>query len=343
MQDNISSTENGHIIELLSAYVDGRVTTVERLSVETHLASCAGCRNHLRSLQATVALLHDLPVVPAPRSFYIYPNMVPQKRKSPLAALFRPSWAFGALRLAASVASMLLVIVLAVDALGPVGSRGAAAPMPSALSGARAPERSGPDAMPSQTAYASAALTAPTQAASAATAAPAAPVVGAASVPSPEAAREALPTTAPAATVAPSTAATPAPSAASLPPGAATQFSVGPLAPTAVPTVSAKALTAATPAVAAGATPSPATIPSADAAVQSATVATPTPSAAAAEVGKVLPLAPQPFSAPTTESAQPSASANEGDLTSPLRALEVGLAALVVALVALALLVRRAS
>lgn len=338
MQDNISSTENGHIIELLSAYVDGRVTTVERLSVETHLASCAGCRNHLRSLQATVALLHDLPVVPAPRSFYIYPNMVPQKRKSPLAALLRPSWAFGALRLAASVASMLLVIVLAVDALGPVGSRGAAAPPPSVGYGAGAPQDLGPDSAPTQAAYASAFVTA----VPAATPASAAPAVSAAVAPSPDAARAALATAVPAATVVPPAAATPAPSGAGLPPGAATQFSVGPLAPTAVPTVSAKALTAVeTATLAAVATPSPK--PQADTTAQPAAVATPSPSVAAAEIGKVLPPAPQPFGAPTTESAQPSPSAGTGDVTSPLRPLEVGLAVLVVALVALALVARRAS
>ena len=45
----------------LSAYIDSRLTPVERLRVDAHLPHCPSCRGQLASLQATVALLHELP------------------------------------------------------------------------------------------------------------------------------------------------------------------------------------------------------------------------------------------------------------------------------------------
>jgi hypothetical protein len=356
MQTETTTSHSSDVADLLSAYIDGRVTPAERLNVETHVAVCAECQSQLRSLQATVALLHGLPVMPAPRTFYIYPGMVPEKRKSPLAALLRPAWVYGALRLAASVASLLLVMVIAADALGPLGPQ-AAAPLQVQPANRGAAQGATLDLSPTQPAAAPGAATA---APAPAAPAPTAPVVAAAvpmtaaaplASPSPGMAREALAT--PATPVAPPAAATatpatamagPAPGTAATPPAGLTAAT-----PTPLPATVAKAgPDGPTPTLVGGAAPSPTSRPSADTAVQPLAVATPAPSPAAAETSRYLPPAPQvpapqPTGAPSTGVAQPDAADSGAGLPSPVRALEAALAVVVIALVALALLARRAS
>ena len=116
-----------HVGELLSAYIDGRLTPGERLRVETHLPVCEECRADLVSIQATVGLLKSLPIVATPRPFYVYPDMVPARRsRFDLGAIFKPGWAYGMLRLATSAAAILLVVVLAADAMSLSAPRAAA-------------------------------------------------------------------------------------------------------------------------------------------------------------------------------------------------------------------------
>jgi len=55
--------------EELSAYLDGELTSPEQDEAERHIQSCEDCRQSLESLRQTVALLHDLPPLPLPRSF----------------------------------------------------------------------------------------------------------------------------------------------------------------------------------------------------------------------------------------------------------------------------------
>src|SRR5512137_811412 len=118
MQDKLDPLTDSHLGELLSAYIDGRLTPGERLRVETHLPACSACRAELIALQETITLLKGLPVVATPRPFYVYPEMVPARpSRFGLGALLRPGWAFGALRVATSLAAMLLVVVVAADAL----------------------------------------------------------------------------------------------------------------------------------------------------------------------------------------------------------------------------------
>lgn len=118
-----------HVTDLLSAYMDNRLTPGERLRVEAHLPNCPSCRARLESLQSTVALLHSLPIVPTPRPFYIYPETTPAAQpRLNLGRLLRPGWAYGYLRLATSLVAVLLVAVTAADALT-VASPRAAAPL----------------------------------------------------------------------------------------------------------------------------------------------------------------------------------------------------------------------
>jgi len=64
---------------LLSPYLDQRLSLLERVFVEGHLAGCALCGSELESLRATVDLLHRVPMVSVPRSFAVA-AMEPKRR-----------------------------------------------------------------------------------------------------------------------------------------------------------------------------------------------------------------------------------------------------------------------
>lgn len=118
-----TTNQQMHVSEMLSALLDNRLTPGERLTVETHLAHCSDCRSELDSLQETVNLLRELPVVPVPRPFYINPSMLPASRgRLHLPVFLDRAWAYGALRMATSAVAMLLVVVVAADALLLTGS-----------------------------------------------------------------------------------------------------------------------------------------------------------------------------------------------------------------------------
>lgn len=72
--------------EMLSPYIDGQLSPGERGLVEGHIEGCEACCQELASLQATVNLLHHVPIVSPPRSFAIA-EVVPQRRAAPLTAL----------------------------------------------------------------------------------------------------------------------------------------------------------------------------------------------------------------------------------------------------------------
>jgi len=100
-------------LELLSCYIDGRLSREEREELERHLAACERCREELQSLRWTVGLLHALPMVRVPRSFAI-PR--PSARGTGV-ALF---W----LRTATALAAALLLIVISADLLQSLGGLG---------------------------------------------------------------------------------------------------------------------------------------------------------------------------------------------------------------------------
>jgi anti-sigma factor (TIGR02949 family) len=57
---------SGHVIDLLSSYIDGEVSDGERERIGRHLAECDACRRHLGSLQGVVAMVKSVPAVAAP-------------------------------------------------------------------------------------------------------------------------------------------------------------------------------------------------------------------------------------------------------------------------------------
>lgn len=90
--------------QLLSAYLDRQLSPGDLRRVELHLADCHGCREELRSLESTVALLHRLPQVSPSRSFRIA-RTEPSRRWTPVPAL----------RLATVGAAMLLILAFTAD------------------------------------------------------------------------------------------------------------------------------------------------------------------------------------------------------------------------------------
>jgi len=103
-------SEHEWVGESLSAYIDGELAGRERARVEQHLKECQACAEDLRTLRQTVALLKELPVIPAPRSFAVRPRV----------AKFRPApapsaWGYGLLKGATAIAALLLVLLIGGD------------------------------------------------------------------------------------------------------------------------------------------------------------------------------------------------------------------------------------
>jgi len=96
--------------ETLSAYIDGELAGRERARVEQHLKECQACAENLRTLRQTVALLKELPVIPAPRSFAVRPR-VARPRPAPAPS----AWGYGLLKGATAIAALLLVLLIGGD------------------------------------------------------------------------------------------------------------------------------------------------------------------------------------------------------------------------------------
>jgi hypothetical protein len=112
--------------EMLSLYIDDRLTAVERDLVKYHTETCKDCRLELESLEATVQLLHRMPVALAPRSFTLAQAQGRQARipivtpiadwMHGMAAVVIPNTKW--LRMATAAAVILLVVMLAGDLTG---------------------------------------------------------------------------------------------------------------------------------------------------------------------------------------------------------------------------------
>lgn len=96
----------------LSAYLDGELTSRQKQRVEEHLLACEPCRRDLAQLERTVALLRRAPMRPVPRSFAL-----PASAQSKQAAYRRWNSAYGVLRTASVMVSLLLVLLFSGDAL----------------------------------------------------------------------------------------------------------------------------------------------------------------------------------------------------------------------------------
>ncbi len=100
--------EHTRIQALLSAYLDGEVSTEDQSAVEEHLEGCRACTEDLRTLRQTVELLHTLPAV-APRRSFTLRHLATEER--------RPwwAWSFPYLRSATAAALALLLLVVSGD------------------------------------------------------------------------------------------------------------------------------------------------------------------------------------------------------------------------------------
>jgi len=103
-------SEHQWVGESLSAYIDGELTPRERTRVEQHLKECPACAEDLRTLRQTVALLRELPVIPAPRSFAVRPQ-VAKLRPAPAPS----AWGYGLLKGATAIAALLFVLLIGGD------------------------------------------------------------------------------------------------------------------------------------------------------------------------------------------------------------------------------------
>lgn len=106
-----TNREHRSAAENLSAYIDGELTTAERVRLERHLATCADCRRDVETLRETVALLRRVPLKPAPRSFAL-----PASARAVQARRRRWNAAFGVLRSATVTIATVLLLVFAGDA-----------------------------------------------------------------------------------------------------------------------------------------------------------------------------------------------------------------------------------
>ena len=100
---------------MLSEYMDNRLGSEDRVLVESHLEACEACSSELESLRMAVQLLHRVPLVSVPRSFTI---AVPEPRREGVLGASSLRW----LRPATAVATVVLVVLLAVDFLNIAGS-----------------------------------------------------------------------------------------------------------------------------------------------------------------------------------------------------------------------------
>ena len=100
-------SEHERVRDLLSLYLDGRVSKAERALVERHLTSCADCARDWATLRVTLAAVREMPRVRAPRSFALPRTMAKQPRATP--------WAYPLLRGATAIATFLFAVVLGMD------------------------------------------------------------------------------------------------------------------------------------------------------------------------------------------------------------------------------------
>lgn len=135
--------------EALSEYLDGRIGGPALVRLDRRLADCGVCRDELESLRNTVMLLRELPVASPGRSFALAaPPPEPARSRSSSPARV-PQWVYAG---AASMAAILLVVLVSADATGLLapdeprakGELAAAAPAIKETEGAEAGSRVSP-------------------------------------------------------------------------------------------------------------------------------------------------------------------------------------------------------
>ena len=110
-------------VELLSAYLDGRLSPSDSVKLESRLGSDPQLQAVMDDLRTARGLLRQLPQRSVPRNFTLTPKMAGLKAPVPRA--------YPSLRLATVLAALLFIITFAVNGFAPLAaSRLAAAPAP---------------------------------------------------------------------------------------------------------------------------------------------------------------------------------------------------------------------
>jgi len=109
-----------HDLQLLSAYLDNELDSAQRQKLETQIENDPVLREKLKDLRRTKLTLSSLSHLKAPRNFTLTPEIVTVRRRKS-APMFR------ALKLASSIAGILLVALISIELLW--GSIGAARQM----------------------------------------------------------------------------------------------------------------------------------------------------------------------------------------------------------------------
>ena len=103
----------------LSEHLDGRLRGRPLERVERQLGECDACRHNLAELQATVAVMRQMPMEAPRRSFVMSAPPPEPVRVRPALALRAPNWVYAG---AASVAALALAITVSVDVTGGLSS-----------------------------------------------------------------------------------------------------------------------------------------------------------------------------------------------------------------------------
>ncbi len=110
-------------VELLSEYLDGRLSPSDSARLKSRLESDAGLRAVMDDLRSARGLLRKLPRRSAPRDFTLTPKMAGLRAPEPRA--------YPTFRFAAVLAAFLFVVTIAVNGFAPLAARHlAAAPAP---------------------------------------------------------------------------------------------------------------------------------------------------------------------------------------------------------------------
>jgi anti-sigma factor RsiW len=114
----MTATDSQHLtIEQLSSFIDGRLAFSERASAEGHLAACDRCKAELQDLQATVALVREMPEVDPPRDFRLPRTVTPLRPRRGSLALRLVPWT----RAAGALAAALCVVLVSAEILSSFG------------------------------------------------------------------------------------------------------------------------------------------------------------------------------------------------------------------------------
>ena len=130
-------TKHRHLIpEVLSKFLDDRLSVPKRQKVATQFESCAECGGEVESLWSAIALIRWVPDLPPNRSFTFSappPVLMPYPRGS---GFRMPNWEYEG---AASIAGLALAIPVSADATGLLPPKGLVISQESTTAGAAEP------------------------------------------------------------------------------------------------------------------------------------------------------------------------------------------------------------